>query len=919
MEKWTLPDDWPGEYYSEAANRPLWLRVQRQFPESENRSVLVAHNDVPFIATLSPVDPLDDAALGELGKAYLQRLVALLEDKPKLKAAAGLQAYLRSLDDFGRWLPVWPPLGKEPKGPFKHRVASWNLSRAPNNDLPATVVLALSEAIDVSGASFIFAPNLGLRLPILIEKENGDIKATIRSVTAQLPKDVLLLTEVSADSSNVFRDDDLVDMLGALKSGGSQQNIVETIADLEKGSFAAEDIFFIRNPPGLLPSNELDLVIEAKARERVPRIRAPLRVPRIPDAPLGKTVTVRTRLTQQDAGIEDAVQSVDADPAVTHAVTGRVFPVTARVFRQSPPDRKIAEPEYLYTDRRPARRDDDLDRFRENATVGLNTPLALEDDGFRVRNCPEFVIGDGPSNDTKTVDVPANGDLPPRSDDFSALSAYWNARRFFRQLKRYGIDPQLFPVATQTELQVFYRFGIAPGPGKDGRTINAQVTLDRPPGEKPVIRMNLALANLNRWRRDLDRPAPDRWAEPLGIAMDGRWIMHEFGHYLTAARIGKLEFEFVHSVGDALAAISADPRSALSDPAVGAPERMRGYTYPFVFTTRRHDRTAETGWAWYGLLNRSVVDQPPGIGHRRKGYLTEQILSSTLFHLYRGLGGDTMLTDTDPDIYIRRRAAHWTLFMIVRAIQGLVQSPSDAEMLELALEEADLGMATGLVFEGADTIAPQLLRKPIRWVFERQGMFPEDPARVTNGPGLPPPVDLYIGDRRPESVGTTSGEVRVGPGSYTPVSLAWDAGAGWTIDLNTLVIGNRGRTVAQNVTMRAWLGKVTLAAGDRPDVNGSIAWLAQQAFQLNEQPPDSLAGPLGNDRFERAIAEMQPGPAPDHIILFELSTPFDRANTDPFAGLSAAVTTQFKTQLPQTPRALIDLVANDNNLGVLFL
>ena len=102
------------------------------------------------------------------------------------------------------------------------------------------------------------------------------------------------------------------------------------------------------------------------------------------------------------------------------------------------------------------------------------------------------------------------------------------------------------------------------------------------------------------------------------------------------ASVGELQFRFAHSPGDALAAIVADPESKLAmDP------NWRGSTFPWVFLPRRHDRCVSHGWSWGGSMHYALSQVPESQAPRRKGYWSEQILSSSLFRLYRCLGGDT--------------------------------------------------------------------------------------------------------------------------------------------------------------------------------------------------------------------------------------------------------------------------------------
>ena len=128
---------------------------------------------------------------------------------------------------------------------------------------------------------------------------------------------------------------------------------------------------------------------------------------------------------------------------------------------------------------------------------------------------------------------------------------------------------------------------------------------------------------------------------------------------LIAGATGALELEFAHSVGDALGAILSDPDSRLADE--GA---WRGVTFPFQsLPNRRHDHTPGDGWSWSGSLARPTRFFAGVGGHHvlnRGGYCSEQIMSSTLFNLYRSLGGDARTAAGKPDKRVRRVAAEHT-------------------------------------------------------------------------------------------------------------------------------------------------------------------------------------------------------------------------------------------------------------------
>ena len=228
-------------------------------------------------------------------------------------------------------------------------------------------------------------------------------------------------------------------------------------------------------------------------------------------------------------------------------------------------------------------------------------------------------------------------------------------------------------------------------------------------------------------------------AEPLGIAGDARWMWHEFGHILLMASVGELEFRFAHSAGDALAAIASDPFSALA----GDP-RTRGATFPWVFVPRRHDRCVTHGWSWCGSMHRPLSVLASADIIRRKGYRSEQILSSSLFRLYLCLGGDTKLANDTPDRKTRESASHYVVYLIIKAIgllgdagkvptalvDGFVSALIDADV---GTETFDIDVSTG----AAPTRVGGCAFKPARWAFEAQGLYAPDLASINDRPGSP--------------------------------------------------------------------------------------------------------------------------------------------------------------------------------------
>lgn len=204
---------------------------------------------------------------------------------------------------------------------------------------------------------------------------------------------------------------------------------------------------------------------------------------------------------------------------------------------------------------------------------------------------------------------------------------------------------------------------------------------------------------------------------PVGIAADIRVVWHEICHALLLENVSTFNFGFAHSAGDALGVI-------LSDPA--APSIDRFETFPFNTINRRHDRDVTAGWAWGGAND---------VG----SYSSEQILATTLFRLYRSIGGDS------GSINQRRLAARHTAFLVIGAIGTLTPAtnPGSPDGFATALMDFDKG-------NDFDGISRGGLHKVVRWAFERQGLYqpPGAPVPVTSA-GAPPDVDVYIDDGRP--------------------------------------------------------------------------------------------------------------------------------------------------------------------------
>ena len=79
----------------------------------------------------------------------------------------------------------------------------------------------------------------------------------------------------------------------------------------------------------------------------------------------------------------------------------------------------------------------------------------------------------------------------------------------------------------------------------------------------------------------------------VGMAVDWRVVLHEFGHSILWDNVNWPNFRFSHSAGDSLAAILNDVDTQAPDP---------GRTFPWSSViTRRHDRSVSAGWSWGGF------------------------------------------------------------------------------------------------------------------------------------------------------------------------------------------------------------------------------------------------------------------------------------------------------------------------------
>jgi hypothetical protein len=912
------------------------LQYRRWSANDAATSVLLSHPTAPFPSGGYLVPAINNDTVQELGRGYIGAVSENEYIDPPLDLPLN---WIKELGGSGSnsrfgWLPLgWPPKDSNDSkagDPF----VSFQAQRfaADGTLLPdQTVILFASEWINIDGTRVVAGSEFGIRLVAHALRQNGGFQIWITGMTASLPSGYYRTQGLSTGPDATF---------------ATLQLASSTFADIKTAMASQVD----------LKSDDISL-----RGVRVAMVDETLQIEwRAASKPAtGANYTRTTPYSFVFRGTEGKPVSLVSKVELVADAIGDAW-----VFPLDPASQNKPTPIH---ERRPTRGEPWLDesppyshsylRYPETIGAGplafpssLPPPLPHLPPEMKVVVCPGFVVADDPpavtSGSTKVVNLPGTPLTPlALSNDFAAVSAFNNVREFFYRLTDYGLSAYLYFRVAQMPLKLYYRSGIRPGPGKDGQTVNARVLVEGwspdwvgpllPANQRPVLRMQLALADLSTRRRKPWNGADRSQAEPLGIAADARWIWHEIGHVLLMASVGELEFRFAHSAGDALAAIVADPQSALA----ARPNwpKWRGATFPWVFTPRRHDRCVSCGWGWSGALHYDMSQVPDTTHPRRKGYWTEQILSSTLFRLYRCLGGDTISPPGGPDESTRESASHYCVYLIMGGIQTLGTSgivlANEPEQFVAALQDADISTGAWnvgwnlqwdvLTEHAAPTTFPfnrvgGCVWKVIRWAFEAQGMYNE-PNTINNAPGLPPPVDVYIENLRPTNEPTPYGPIEYGPGSYVPVSLDWDpdqVGSDpaplWQADPTngvqvvggniTVKVGNRGSQAATNVQVSVWWS--AWPVGNLPPKWGDpmAPWTA-----CNPQPSSGQTiGPGSQATFGPFAFAAAPPAGTRYLVLAQATCPDDKANT----------TLLLSSQMPAP---LLDLVANDNNLGLIVM
>lgn len=476
-----------------------------------------------------------------------------------------------------------------------------------------------------------------------------------------------------------------------------------------------------------------------------------------------------------------------------------------------------------------------LNPFRTSHTLAgivAATPQPLTGNYVRVADTQS------PVHAPPTVATPTGAfSFDVRTDEFAATNAYHNCDRLFRTMEDYGFNVTAYFDGTAFPVPVDHR--------ALGDAINAQAPGNATGNGLMELRFGRMMAG-----------------EPTGIATSNRVCWHEFGHGLLWDHVSSPNFGFAHSAGDGLAAILNDPGSQAVD---------RFQTFPWVQAglpglDRRHDRAVGAGWAWFG----------PNWNTQYGG---EQVLSTTLFRLYRSIGGDAS------NVATQRVASQTTAFLIFKAIGQMTSTTAFPEVFVGQMETAD---KTTPNFKG---IPGGALHKVVRWAFEKQGLFqpgaaPGQPQTV-NTEGRPPDVDVYIDDGR--------------AGEYQYLANHWSCQDMWVrrsadgglthqdplVNLTNYMyvrVKNRGLQTAQNVRVDAYhalpgsgltfpddwvpMATATLPAG-APLATGGSTIIGPFAFVPTKVGHECLLaiahadGDAGNDTTIT-------GPIPEHRLV-----PFD--------------------------------------------
>ncbi|WP_310264026.1 hypothetical protein [Roseateles saccharophilus] len=534
--------------------------------------------------------------------------------------------------------------------------------------------------------------------------------------------------------------------------------------------------------------------------------------------------------------------------------------------------------------------------------------------------------------------VPIEPDPELRSDAQGAVDAHLRGAELFARMLAYGIEPRSYFRFAKLPLVQRVRPEMRWAP--DGELPNAEVRpfmgdaeaslVSRLPQPKPRDPLQLLVKYGSAdpvHRRKLPfvpsanghgRADGRLKSQYLSVACDPRWAWHEFGHVLAFASTGELEFPFAHSAGDGLAAIAADPISRLAT-ARDPEAEVRHLTFPWIEVPgRSHGRSAVRGYGWCGCRNLTRLDFTASLERYHHNYFGEQILSSSLFRLYRSLGGDTRALADDPkddvatlpepnpqDEEIRLSASDYCIYLIMRGISLLgpdsLAPGRTPDQFVSALIEADLGTGAWNVTATWPFNRDQRrmkrhggrVHKVIRWAFEQQGLYAtNDPTATSDEMGAPPSVDVFIADRGRQD------------GGYAPMPLRPD-GSNWHAEPASLrrdghklivKVQNRGDQPAEQTQLRAWWASATAPKASKEAVKAGLKWISVKSSVA----PCNIGG-RDSATLALELPDTVSGPG---WVFVSVDAPADPSN------LPGGV------RPPSSWPELLELVAHDNNLAL---
>jgi zinc metalloprotease ZmpB len=536
-----------------------------------------------------------------------------------------------------------------------------------------------------------------------------------------------------------------------------------------------------------------------------------------------------------------------------------VSDLTGQVFSVDPPTKTAA------TSLRSASTSATLNTHRDSVTIANLDPPNAGTQSLR-GSFGELIEVEGDVVAAPTKPAGTNFDFDSRTNDFAAVSAYFHVNRIFRTIADLGF--------TVTGPTGYFRHTVFPVDIDHrcfaGNIINAHCVGD---GAGGIGHVGYGIMD-----------STDT-THPLGRACDPRVHWHELcGHGILYEYVDGPNFRFSHSAGDSLSGVFFDPESKLwgvDGTPLNKPGDLRFTYVPWhPNLNRRFDRDVAAGWAWGGAND-------------EKGYGSEEILATTMFRVYRSIGGDSS------DLARRQFASRMVMYLILRAVSTLTPAtnPRYAREFAAALMAVDqLNWTSAGVFGGAYS-------KVIRWSFEKQGEY-QSPLVVDGGPtagtitapGRPPDQDLYIDDGR-------AGEYQYQPVHWHTTTI-WNRRAsdgGTTHEEPALgqtnfayvKIKNRGTQTANDVVVRGF--------HTRP--GAGLLWPTD--FEPFDTPELSGGSVAGNHSQETVVGPFEWTPninAYGHdCMLMIVGAPGDASNVDTFT--AGEVIPEWR------------LVPNDNNIG----